>query len=420
MKNKEKLPEDNRGVSPPGYPPYTITFVTPFGLEPKGTASARALPLAKALVARGHSVTLLVPPWNDRRRSGQTWDDEGVRVVNLDVAALPAFDPLVLTTRIARTVWHDPPDVLHTFKPKAYSGLIAALWWNARHLWPGDLRLVMDTDDWEGPGGWNELEPYPRLLQRVFTRQERYGLTHAHAVTVASRTLESIVWSHGVSPACTRYVPNGPGFEWSSPEESAVADVRRRYGFGDAPLVLLYTRFFEFTLERVVAVWQRVTQSRPKSRLLVVGEGLFGEERRFQALLRAAHLADTVTLAGWIAPDDLPAHLAAADLALYPMDDTLVNRTKCPVKLADLLAAGVPVVGEAVGQVTDYLAEDAGVLVPSGDVDGFAERVVALLDAPRRRLRIGDAAQRRLRDHFDWPVQAARLESLYRDLIRSK
>jgi len=31
-------------------------------------------------------------------------------------------------------------------------------------------------------------------------------------------------------------------------------------------------------------------------------------------------------------------------VALYPFDDNLINRTKCPVKLTDLLYAGIPVV----------------------------------------------------------------------------
>lgn len=395
--------------------PSSVVFVAPFGLSPKGTASVRALPLARALVDRGHSVTLLVPPWNDRARSGQTWTDAGVRIVNLNVAPTPALDPPYLTAQLARRLWRAPPDILHTFKPKAYSGLIAALWWNLRRLWPDATTLIMDTDDWEGPGGWNELEPYPRPLQWLFAWQERYGLSHAHGVTAASRALEGLVWSHGVPPAQTCYIPNGPG-AWSPPADDAVETIRTRHNLIDHQVVLLYTRFFEFELERIVRIWQQVVQAHPSARLFVVGTGLFGEEKRFAGMLSAAALDDTAVLAGWVPAEELSAYLALADLALYPMDDTLVNRTKCPVKLADLLAAGIPVVGDAVGQVREYLTDGAGVPVPAGNVERFTDSVVELLDAPERREQLSIRAKRRLHEHFAWHVQAARVEAFYNRL----
>ena len=37
-----------------------VVMIGPFGLRPRGTMSVRALPLAQALVAQGHAVTLLL------------------------------------------------------------------------------------------------------------------------------------------------------------------------------------------------------------------------------------------------------------------------------------------------------------------------------------------------------------------------
>ena len=51
--------------------------------------------------------------------------------------------------------------------------------------------------------------------------------------------------------------------------------------------------------------------------------------------------APSLVMAGWIEPAELPAHLAAADLAIYPLDDNLVNRCKCPAKLTEILLAGL-------------------------------------------------------------------------------
>ncbi|MBC8253938.1 MAG: glycosyltransferase, partial [Ardenticatenia bacterium] len=101
-----------------------IVMVGPFGLRPKGTMSVRALPMAGALSGRGHTVTLLVPPWDHPADAGREWVEDGVRVVS---CALPPKLPLLfhalLTLRLVRGAVALSPDVVHFFKPKAYSGL---------------------------------------------------------------------------------------------------------------------------------------------------------------------------------------------------------------------------------------------------------------------------------------------------------
>ena len=81
-----------------------IVMIGPFGLQPKATLSVRALPMAKALVSRGHSVTLLVPPWDHPADAGREWEEDGVQVVNLP---LPPRLPLLFHGALAlRLVQH--------------------------------------------------------------------------------------------------------------------------------------------------------------------------------------------------------------------------------------------------------------------------------------------------------------------------
>ena len=74
-------------------------------------------------------------------------------------------------------------------------------------------------------GGWNDLgsrqssavsrqpsaisRQYSWAQKKMFAWQEQWGLTHNDGVTVASRALQSIVWSLGVRPERVMYVPNG-------------------------------------------------------------------------------------------------------------------------------------------------------------------------------------------------------------------
>lgn len=382
-----------------------IVMIGPFGLRPKMTMSVRALPLAKALVARGHRVTLLLPPWSWPDHSGQKWQEDGVAVENIALPpSIPLLWHLLIAGRLVRRAMALRPDVIHCFKPKAYAGLAAwALWW-LRRLGLIRARLVTDSDDWEGSGGWNDLESYSWAQKRFFTWQERWGLRHNDALTVASRTLQSIAWSLGVPPERVWYVPNGVG-------KSQIANCKLQKTQGEGKTVLLYTRFFEFGLERVVAVLRRVREARLGVRFLIVGQGLFGEETRFLELCHAAGLSEAVEYAGWIEPDELPAYLARTDLAVYPFDDTLINRTKCAVKLLELMAAGVPVVAEAVGQNAVTIEHGlSGLLVPPGDGVAFAAAVIRLLDDSALRERLSHGAQRRIREHLTWERLAAQVE----------
>ena len=390
-----------------------IVMIGPFGLKPKMTMASRALPLAKALVARGHAVTMLLPPWSYPDDSGRVVEDGGVRVENI---TLPPRRPLLFhfqtTRRLITRALALKPDVIHCFKPKAYAGLAAWWVWQLKRLRLTNVRLVVDADDWEGAGGWNDRENYSWAQKRMFAWQEQWGLRRCDALTVASRALQSIVWSMGVPPSRVFYVPNGVDIgSWKLEVGGPAAD-RSPIQPSNYPTILLYTRFVEFKIERVLEVFGRVMQSVPDARLLVIGKGLFGEEAQLLEQAGALGWGDRIEYAGW--PVELPATFARADVAIYPFDDTLLNRTKCPVKLTELLAAGVPLVADAVGQIAEYIRHDkTGLLVPSGDVAAMAEALVALLTERRRARALGGAAAREVRARFGWDRLAEIAEQAY-------
>ncbi len=389
-----------------------IVMIGPFGLFPKGTMRMRALPLAQELAARGHEVKLLMPPWHTPEETTRSWQDGGVIIEYVALGPrLPLISYLIVTCRLFRKALAWEPDIIHCFKPKAYAGLVAWLVWQAKRLGLTRARLVIDEDDWEGPGGWNDLEPYSRTLQRIFAWQERWGLRHNDAITVASRALESLAWSLGISPHKVFYLPNGA----VSRDRGDGTAVRTRYGLGQAPVVLLYTRFFEYDIARIISVFREVLAELPAARLLVVGKGLFSDDdARFDHLVSEHGLGEQIVRAGWVPQEHLPDYFAAADIALYPMDDTLVNRTKCAVKLLDLLIAGVPVVADAVGQNAEYvLHNETGLLVPSGDAQAMAEAALCLLHDDALCQRLSSAAMAHIDSRYTWSVLVNDLIAAY-------
>jgi glycosyltransferase involved in cell wall biosynthesis len=369
-------------------------MVGTFGLRPKGTMSARALPIARELVRRGHTVRMIVPPWDYPADSGRRETVDGVEIEYLDVPRVltpPAYAGI--TARMLRSVRAARPDVVYAFKPKGFGGLVSQAYLAARGRGRAP-RVVLDSDDWEGDQGWNQAAGYSPLQQRVFAWQERQLLRRADAVTAASRDLERRV--RKLHQPNVRYVSNAVDLaDWPASPDAKPAD---------PPTILLYTRFVEFDPARVIRVLKSVRDSVPAARLLIVGQGLRGEETTLLAAAGEQALTSAVELSGWIAFDRLPAVLQRAWVAVVPFDDTVINRTKSSVKLLELMACGIPVVADAVGQNAVVIEDGvSGRLVPPGQEEAMARAVVDLLQNPGTARDLGRAARHRIETHYQWP-----------------
>lgn len=387
-------------------------MLAPFGLRPKGTVGQRMVPLAAALTARGWQCLIVAPSYTEPRDAGRREIVDGVVVEHV---ALPRLGgPLGVLETSARMLaiaqrWQ--PDVLHVFKPKGYSGVAATLGhWLLPHV-----PQVQDTDDWEGWGGWNELGAYSRPMKHIFAWQERTLPRQAAAVTVASRTLETQVWGFGVEPRRVMYLPNGAKSQ--PPALPARADARALLGLNDEPTILLYTRFWEYPLHDIIDFLLVLGARRSDARLLVVGDGEHGEAASLGDVARRAGVAHMMDIRGWSDRATIDAAFAAADLAIMPFADTLMNRAKCSVKLLELLAAGVPVVASRVGQAAEYIRDrHTGILVDPGGVP-LARGALELLADPALRQRIGTQAATYVTTTWSWTTLGARLEGCYETAV---
>lgn len=390
-----------------------ISMIGPFGFHPNKTMHSRALQLAKPMVSLGHQVHIFMPPWQTPEEADRRWQEDGVNIRYVPLSG----GTVGITRRLVQEATAVNPHIVHCWKPKAYSGLAAWwLWQTARNR----AKVVMDTDDWEGAGGWNDKNPYSPLQKRFFAWQEQWGMRHNHLLTVASRALETVALSMGVPQNQVLYVPNGAGFgghhsvfgaEW----QQARSAVRKRLGIDPKrPLLLLYSRLFEFDTSRLVDILAQVQTAVPTLQILNIGSGLFAEDAAaLRQQFEAANLIDSVIDTGWVEPADLPDMLASADVGIYLMDDTLLNRTKCPVKLADMISAGLPMVAESVGQVPEYVRNGrSGYLAPSGDINQLSQSLVELLQNKTTHKQFAVSAQEHAKT-FAWINRAQQLLHAY-------
>lgn len=126
----------------------------------------------------------------------------------------------------------------------------------------------------------------------------------------------------------------------------------------------------------------RLRDSCPDLHALIIGEG--PERHTIEALTADLGLVDRIHLLG--NRSDTPRLLSACDVF------TLCSLNEAsPVSILEALACQTPVVSTAVGSIRETVIEGrTGRLVPSEDVDAFAEAVRSLLSDPALRHSMGE------------------------------
>ena len=129
------------------------------------------------------------------------------------------------------------------------------------------------------------------------------------------------------------------------------------------------------------------------------------------AEFQAAGLA--ASLVGPEASDQVRARLAESDIFVLP--SYLEGQ---PMAIIEAMAAGVPVVGTAIGAVPDLIRDGTeGRVVEPGDVDQLAAALDELIGDPALRARMARAARRRAEEAHSLPRLSQRLADLYAEVL---
>jgi glycosyltransferase involved in cell wall biosynthesis len=138
-----------------------------------------------------------------------------------------------------------------------------------------------------------------------------------------------------------------------------------------------------------------------------------GPERAAVARLAAARAVSRLRFEEWVDYDQLPARLAACDVALGIFGSTSKALMVIPTKVYQAAAAGRAVVSSDTPALREVFTPEEDVLtVRDGDPRALAVMLRRLRDTPELAPRIGAAAGRLLAEHLDPAAQGARLRAV--------
>ena len=224
-------------------------------------------------------------------------------------------------------------------------------------------------------------------------------------VAVNEDIRESLVNDHRISKELIRVIPPGINLERFHPAPGEEAGRT-----GRIPVVGTIGRLdplkgFHYFLSAVRKIRDRGWEAM----FVIVGEG---EEER--ALRRAAKELKIEKLVTFAPPmPDIVDLYRSFDVVVVPTQRGGVGLTAL-----EAMAMEKPVVANAVGEMLHIIVEGkTGFLVPEGDSDQLAERVVRLLENPALGVEMGRAARRRAEEFYSLPPMIGATEALYREII---
>lgn len=282
----------------------------------------------------------------------------------------------------------------------------------ALHTWLNPATPVVLTE----PGNIYERiangNPYDRVTTQVYKWAAR--TTGRRAARIVATSDEMAVWWNrcGASYARIVRIPLGVDLKDFVP----VADARAHLGWNPEQQHILFVARLspETGAAYLLGALPRIHDQFPAAHVHIVGSG--PSEQQLRHIARDLKIEPSMTWHGWLQLSELPRVYAAADVMVFPGTSGGTPRV-----MLQAMACETPVVGSAIGGITDHIEhERTGLLVPARDEHALTEAVCRVLHDPTAA-HTRAARARAYVATLGWPTIAARVHrEVYQPLVAER
>jgi glycosyltransferase involved in cell wall biosynthesis len=241
-----------------------------------------------------------------------------------------------------------------------------------------------------------------------------YAMARADAIVPVAEWVGRGVRDAGVLPERILPVLNGIDVDRFDPSLDG-SPVRAELGIGrDDPVIVQVAQLDDWKRQHLtIDAFARVVTRHPRARLLLVGaeqDPAGPYEQRLRRQIEELGLAGSVTLTG--RRGDVDRVLAAADVFCLPSPGD-----PCALAHIEAMAMATPVVTVAAGGGAELIVDgETGLHAAVDDPDSLAAALIALIEDPQRRARLGAAGRRRAVEYLNAGRMADDVEAVYRHL----
>jgi glycosyltransferase involved in cell wall biosynthesis len=280
----------------------------------------------------------------------------------------------------------------------------------------GHCSYTLGCQRWKlGCGDCPNLETYPAIrrdatAQNIQRKREIYSHSKLYIAAPSKWLLEranNSILQEGIIE--TRLIPNGVDFNLFCPGDKLEA--RQELHLNPGSKVVLFvgnrTRSNQFKDYATIEDAVRYIAARSNGQQIVflcVGEKA-SEKQIDSTVLRFIDYQDD--------PRKIAQFYQAADVFLHA-----AHADNFPLTVLESLACGIPVVATATGGIAEQIEHGkTGFLVPNGDSDTMAERVLNILSNDDLQRRLCQHALQTARHRFDLQLQVETYLSWYREIL---
>jgi glycosyltransferase involved in cell wall biosynthesis len=330
------------------------------------------------LTAMGHDVTVycrtyFTPPGKEIN---------GMRLVRLPTIRSKHLETLAHTFLSTLHVLLGPCDVVH------YHALGPALFSFIPRLAGKKTVVTVQGLDWQ-------RRKWGRIAAAVLRLGERAAVNLPNRTMVVSRALQQHYSAR--YGAATAYVPNGGVLR-----ERRAPDKISDWGLEPEKYILFLGRFSpEKGCHVLVEAYEKLAKD---VKLVMAGGSSYCDD--YSRELRS-HASERIKMLDWVSGETLDELLTNAMIFVLPSEMEGLS-----LALLDAMGAGLCVLSSDVAENREAIA-GTGFTFRRGDAGDLAERLRFLIANPALREAAGQAAQRRIREHYQWPAIAAEIERVY-------
>lgn len=250
---------------------------------------------------------------------------------------------------------------------------------------------------------------------------ERFCLKKAMKIMVLSHYMKEKLWDIYGIPA-NRIVVNPGGVDLNRfrPPRNRGA-LREKLGFPKGKIHLLSVRNLEprMGLDNLLQCVRILRKNPARIHLILGGEGI--ERQNLERLIKEYHLADAVTMTGFIPSDLLPQYYGASDFFILPTRYLEGFGLVTP----ESMACGTPVLGTPVGATTeilsglspDFLFRDTS---PDAMVQGIQKAITRFSPSMKRYEQLRDRCREYAVKRYSWQRHINQLKTMIEEVVVSK
>jgi glycosyltransferase involved in cell wall biosynthesis len=338
--------------------------------------------VGERLAEMGHRITVycrtyFTPPGKEHN---------GMRVVRLPTIRSKHLETLLHTLLSTFHVLTHPCDVVH------YHALGPALFSFIPRLAGKKTVVTVQGLDWQ-------RRKWGQIAAAILRLGERAAASFPNGTMVVSRTLQEHY--RQTHRAETSYVPNG-GLLRERRFPNKIFD----WGLKPGEYVLFLGRFSpEKGCHLLVEAYERLETD---VKLVITGASSYCDD--YSRQLRS-HAGERIKMLDWVSGDDLDELLTNAMLFVLPSELEGLS-----LALLDAMGAGLCVLSSDVPENREAI-DTAGFTFRHGDVADLADRLRFLIANPTIREAAGQAARRRVREHYQWAEIVSQVEEVYLEIM---